>query len=150
MKLYNQLSMDEHNGAIEYCVEIIISDIISGDLKLGTDDEADMPDEMLKGNKIIETAMKKIEKLDLEKDKVDYIVSNDALMNIIYSLAHTMVSGFYFMEPGDQVMFYDDYSPHNEELCEECQNEKDMEALPELPNDTDTLTKNKKHKHSVN
>jgi len=156
MRLYNQLDDFEIDGAMQCATEMIISDLIAGELPLGNLDEAElegMPPDMVKENKIMKDVVAKLKDLETEKDKIDYVIDNEKVMDIIHRIANETIKGFYYMDYGDRALFPEDYA-HDDETCPDCLEARRLEELPGHKEDDETtanIGKTTKHKkHSIN
>ena len=97
MRLYHQLEDFEIDGAIQCATEMIIGDLIAGELALGNFTDAELeglPQEMAKENKLMKETMATIKKLETEKDRVDFVIDNERVMEIVHKLAHENIKGF--------------------------------------------------------
>lgn len=158
MRLYFQLEDFEIDGALQCATEMIIGDLIAGELPLGNFDEEElehMPPEMVKENKILKEAMATIKKLETEKDRIDFVIENEKVMTIVHKLALENIKGFYYMDYGDRALFPEDYA-HDDDTCPECKEARELEEGDEQKDDNEeaqqintTKTKHSK-KHSIN
>ena len=134
MRLYHQLDQDEQEMAIEHCTEMIVGDLMAGqlDIDLQPDDEEVTP-ELEKRAKTVKTAIERISTLDSNDDKLDYILANKELMAIVNSLSEEMFRTFHYLEWDDRVMWPEDYQ--HEGFCPHCQaeGEGNGEELEEEP-----------------
>lgn len=155
MRLYFQLEDYETDNAIQYCTEMIIGDLISGDLDLPhvDDNELDViPPEIIKNHKVIRDVMKKVQDFESEKDRIDFIIENHQLMSIIHGMAHEMLKTFHYLDYNDRVMFADDFQ-HDDESCPDCQEARKLEELSDKKDNEPqaNIGKTTKHKkHSIN
>ena len=155
MRLYHQLEDFEIDGAIQCATEMIIGDLIAGELALGNFTDAELeglPQEMAKENKLMKETMATIKKLETEKDRVDFVIDNERVMEIVHKLAHENIKGFYYMDYGDRCLFPEDYA-HDDESCPDCQEARKLEELSDNKEDEPqaNIGKTTKHKkHSIN
>ena len=151
MRLYNQLEDYEAENALQFCQEMVISDIVSGEFELGElNNDEDIPSEVVKSNKAIKEALKTLQNIEDEQSKLDFVLASDTLMSLAHNLAHGMVATFHYLDYGDRVMFPEDFS-HDETMCPECQKEREeMEKKSEEEVPTASSKTNKHKKHNIN
>jgi len=135
--MFNQLSDDERERAIETCVGMVLEDI--------ADNEIDL--EMFSGEdagirKTLEKAIKQVGKIEKPEDRIDVLLANQKVMDIAYNIATEMYKGFIYIEDIDRVMFPPDYQEEAE--CPHCKAEAEQEA------GLDEIKPTGKHKHNVN
>lgn len=129
MKLFYQLTDEQKHNAIHYCLfNTVIEDLLNQDLedlKPNLDEEIDEEEKEIQ-QKIYEAVLKCKEFGDDLDSKIDYIMSDDTLSDVLHSVAHSMAQTVYYHENEDFVIF-----------MEEITDEEDKEIVNDVATKTD-------------
>ncbi len=106
MRLFGQLSSDEQNNAIHYCVHLIVEDMLESDeFELDTEgkcDEHKEEDEKIQEH--LNAVLTKAKELP-EEEQFDYILSDEESGQVIFDIAMGMSRNAYYHEQEELVIF---------------------------------------------
>lgn len=131
MRLFYQLTEEEQKNAIDYCVNLILEDVLEGDL--GITPENDEQEELVDH---ISDLLEKIEGLEIN-EKVNKILDDKKTFDFIYDVSFQMAQSAYYHEPEEMVIF--------PAFLEEDENEENIEEEK-----TNKISKEIKSKKSLN
>jgi hypothetical protein len=121
MKLFHQLTDEQKDAAIHYCLYIILHDVLEHGMHLDPPDDEE--------REVVETVMAAVEEAKQFtefEDKVDHLMADDEVNSILHSAAHEMSLNCYYPGGDDMCIFEEEITPELEEEEEQIEVEKKM------------------------
>jgi hypothetical protein len=109
MRLFNSLSDSEQHSVLHYCVDTVLTDIVSDgeNLNLIADEEIELKadfDEMLVHIKTLTTF----------EEKAEYIMNNDDFAAMVFDIAADMAHGSFYPNWSENCIFPDAYEEEDD------------------------------------
>lgn len=113
MRLYHQLTEEEQHQAFHFVIDVVIEDVIEGNIELDeTEENAEL-------DKKLQAAREHVKTLPNTEDKGDYLLSDPLIQNFIFDVVDDMVRQAYYHDPGEIAIYTADLSTDEGETEEE-------------------------------
>jgi hypothetical protein len=109
MKLYVSLSEEEQSAAVQYCADIVITDLLETGVKL---DPVNTDEEALRDK--LEIAVEKMKDFETKQEKVDFLMADPDVSTVILQIAEEMARNIYYSDIGELVISVDELSDGEE------------------------------------
>lgn len=100
MKLFYQLSKSEQDGALSYCVSIVLNDLLTEGVKL---DPTNDDEKILKAK--LEMAIDKVKDFPSKEAKIEYIMADEDLAGVIMQIAEEISRTGWYAGNDEMVIF---------------------------------------------
>jgi hypothetical protein len=121
MKLFHQLTPEQKDNGLHYCLNIILNDIFEH----GTQLEPHNDEEKEVMGKVM-AAVESVKDLPTIEDRIDALMADDEINSLLHDAAEEMAKGVYYMADNEMVIFEDEITDEDEEAV---QSEKQQKKL---------------------
>lgn len=125
MRLFNQLDEDERADVIDYCVHMVLHDVIDDEVEITADD-----DEGKALKEKFDAAIKHIETLPEIGDKMDYLMESEDISKAIFEFAIEMAKSAYYHDGDEIVIFPGELGADDEDEHDVDGDEDDLAEIP--------------------